>query len=241
MKKLNSQDILFIKLETIPEALKFELLDKYKQLFWEDKAHYYWKNDSLSNSYSRKAALWAEFGKISIISTGLIKYIDQSKRLVINTFTGDESEILLNFKAYLNKYFNKPFHRFCAHNGKEFTYPFMCRRYLVNNIEIPSKLSVFDKKPWEIIHLDTMEMWKFGMYKHNISLGLLSHILKVSNTFENSSGYSTVNESSIPFKTRNDKWKLYERDLFTLVNVFLRFMNETVLQQDQILYDDHID
>jgi hypothetical protein len=29
------------------------------------------------------------------------------------------------------------------------------------------------KKPWEIKHLDTMELWKFGDYKNYTSLDLL--------------------------------------------------------------------
>ncbi len=67
----------------------------------------------------------------------------------------------------------------CAHNGKEFDYPYLCRRMIINDECIPALLSISGKKPWEVNLLDTMDLWKFGDYKNYISLHLLSHVLNI--------------------------------------------------------------
>ena len=40
-------------------------------------------------------------------------------------------------------------------------------------------MNIMGKKPWDIQHLDTMEMWKFGDYKHYTSLDLLAAIFNI--------------------------------------------------------------
>ena len=67
----------------------------------------------------------------------------------------------------------------CAHNGKEFDFPFLARRYLINGLRLPYCLDLAGKKPWEVQHLDTMNLWKFGDYKHYTSLDLLTHTFNI--------------------------------------------------------------
>jgi uncharacterized protein YprB with RNaseH-like and TPR domain len=75
-----------------------------------------------------------------------------------------------------------PATRLCAHNGKEFDFPYLCRRMLVNDLSLPSVLNMMGKKPWEVGHLDTMEMWKFGDHKHYTSLDLLLAIFNIQSS-----------------------------------------------------------
>ena len=95
------------------------------------------------------------------------------------TFSGNEKELLIQFKELLERYFNKSYHLLCAHNGKEFDFPFIARRMVVHGIKMPAKLDLFGKKPWEVKHLDTLELWKFGDHKHYTSLKLMAKILGV--------------------------------------------------------------
>ena len=50
---------------------------------------------------------------------------------------------------------------------------------LINGIALPQILDLSGKKPWEIAHLDTLELWKFGDYKHYTSLDLLAAIFNI--------------------------------------------------------------
>ncbi|WP_276389139.1 3'-5' exonuclease [Eudoraea chungangensis] len=233
-KNINSEDVLFIKLETVRQKLKFELLDDNQKLFWGSKSKYNWAREHPSISYKREAALWAEFGKISSITTGSLETNAIGKLLNIKTFKGKEPDILLNFKAYILKFFNKSRHLFCAHNGKEFTFPFLGRRYLINQIKLPEKLAAYDKKPWETPYLDTLELWKFGAYKHNISLALLTNILSAIKTSKKKEGTHLVGDPASDYTSQSRKWSSAEKDILNLVNVFLRFKNERILCKEQL-------
>jgi DNA polymerase elongation subunit (family B) len=94
----------------------------------------------------------------------------------VTTFQGEENSILKEFKILLETHYNKPYHLLCAHNGKEFDFPYIARRMIIHKIDIPFKLNLFGKKPWEVPHLDTLELWKFGDYKTYTSLKLMTHV-----------------------------------------------------------------
>ncbi|MFM7194795.1 MAG: hypothetical protein ACKOYP_08470 [Bacteroidota bacterium] len=40
--------------------------------------------------------------------------------------------------------------RLCAHNGKEFDFPYLCRRMIINGIPLPPSLDLSGRKPWEV-------------------------------------------------------------------------------------------
>ena len=44
----------------------------------------------------------------------------------------------------------------------------------MNGLKLPKILDIAGKKPWEVNHLDTMELWRFGDYKNYTSIKLLS-------------------------------------------------------------------
>ena len=177
----------------------------------------------------------AEFGKIICISVGYFVERDGNKELRITSFfNDDEKEVLLEFKNLLDNHFNKKAHILCAHNGKEFDFPYIARRMVVNEIAIPKQLNLFGKKPWEIPHLDTMELWKFGDYKHYTSLKLLTHILNVPSPKQDIDG-SEVGKVYYKEKDLKRIVEYCERDTVAVAQLLLRFNNLPLLNDNCIV------
>jgi DNA polymerase elongation subunit (family B) len=176
LEQLDLQNILVLDIETVPQHPSFDEVSPALQKLWAAKTQYQRKDETPEEFYER-AGIWAEFGKIICISVGIFTK-EQPIGLRIKSFAGhDEKELLIQFKALLKK---QPANMvMCAHNGKEFDFPYLCRRMLVNGIQLPSQLEISGKKPWEVNHLDTMELWKFGDYKSYTSLSLLTEIFNI--------------------------------------------------------------
>ncbi|MEM9078263.1 MAG: ribonuclease H-like domain-containing protein, partial [Bacteroidota bacterium] len=130
-------------------------------------------------------------------------------------------------------HFSQAKHLLCAHNGKEFDFPYIARRMVINGLNLPYKLDLFGKKPWEVPHLDTMELWKFGDYKHYTSLKLLAHILGIPSPKEDMDG-SMV--QSVYYEENDlDRIISYcELDVVTTAQVFLRLRNDELLRENEI-------
>lgn len=175
-------NILFLDIETVACSPDYSGLEERLKTQWARKATYL-KRDELQTDadlFNERAGIYAEFGKIICIGLARLKQKEGSKELMLNTkaiYGDDEKEVLLEFKRWLDKSGNQI--RLCAHNGKEFDFPYLCRRMLVNDIALPYALDISGKKPWEVAHLDTMEMWKFGDYKHYTALDLLAAIFNI--------------------------------------------------------------
>ena len=204
------------------------------QMLWEEKTRYQRKEEFSAEEFYDRAGIWAEFGKIVCISVGYFSFRHQQRTFRVTSFTGEEKELLEDFSRLVNEHFSRPNKLFCAHNGKEFDFPYISRRMIINGIEIPQKLQLFGKKPWEIPHLDTMEMWKFGDYKHYTSLKLLAHILGIPSPKDDIDGSEVrnvfYNEGDI------DRIATYcEKDTITVAQILLRFRNDTLLDDDEIL------
>ena len=153
----------------------------------------------------------------------------------VTSFSGDhEKQILLDFKELLDTHFNKSYHVLCAHNGKEFDFPYIARRMIVHQIELPSKLNLFGKKPWEVPHLDTMELWKFGDFKHYSSLQLLTSILGIPSPKDDIEG-SLV--AKVYYKDRNlERIVSYcEKDTIAVAQLLIRFNNEKRIEEHEII------
>jgi len=162
-QKLN--DILFLDIETVPQEKDWNQVPTKIQILFEQKTQYQRKDMITAEDFYERAGIWAEFGKIICISVGYFVDQNEKKQLRITSFFGDdEKKILLDFKRLLDKHFTKKNNILCAHNGKEFDFPFIARRMIVHDIMLPKKLNLFGKKPWEVPHLDTLELWKFGDY-----------------------------------------------------------------------------
>jgi len=178
LNDLRLENVLFLDIETVPASSEFsDLADEEKKL-WERKAEILRRNDpdtTADELYSR-AGIYSEFGKIICISCGFAN----GKEFRIKSFYGDDESILLEeFAHMLNKHYDTDRYLLCGHNGKEFDFPYIARRMLINGIKLPNILNMAGKKPWEIRHLDTMELWKFGDFKHFTSLELLASVFKI--------------------------------------------------------------
>ena len=234
LHKLNLDDILFLDIETVPLHQQYSELSAEAQMLWEEKTRYQRKEEFSAEEFYDRAGIWAEFGKIVCISVGYFSFRHQQRTFRVTSFTGEEKNLLEDFSRLVNEHFSRPNKLFCAHNGKEFDFPYISRRMIINGIEIPQKLQLFGKKPWEIPHLDTMEMWKFGDYKHYTSLKLLAHILGIPSPKDDIDGSEVrnvfYNEGDI------DRIATYcEKDTIAVAQILLRFRNEPLLQDHEIL------
>jgi uncharacterized protein YprB with RNaseH-like and TPR domain len=235
LQKIKSENILFLDIETVPEHSSFNELDPVLQDLWTQKTEYQRKEEVTVEDFYERAGIWAEFGKIICISVGYFVVSDGVRQFRITSFSGEEHQVLLDFKLLLDQHFFKPYHLLCAHNGKEFDFPFIARRMVIHDIEIPNALNLFGKKPWEIPHLDTMELWKFGDYKNYTSLKLLTTILGIPSPKDDIDG-SQVAE--VYYKD-NDLKRIVsycEKDTIAVAQIFLKYRRESLLFENDIIY-----
>lgn len=236
ISKLNLKNILFLDIETVPEAEHFQDLDTSKQDLWEVKSQYQRKDEFTAEEFYGRAGIWAEFGKIICISVGYFSNAESDPRQFrVTTFYGDEVKILKDFKNLLISHFNQAKHLLCAHNGKEFDFPYIARRMIIHNVELPYKLNLFGKKPWEVPHLDTLELWKFGDYKHYTSLKLMTNVLGIPSPKDDIDG-SQVAE--VYYKEQDiDRIINYcEKDTIAVAQILLRLRGDELLSEDEILH-----
>ncbi len=233
--KINLKHILFIDIETVPEKSSFSEVDNFRQNLFAEKTKYQRKDEFSPEEFYDRAGIWAEFGKIICISVGFFNNFDKDRTFRLKSFYGtDEIKILNDFKSLLEGHFSEKHHLLCAHNGKEFDFPYLARRMIINSIAIPEKLNLFGKKPWEVAHLDTLEMWKFGDYKHYTSLNLLTNILGI----ESPKGDIDGSQVSKVYYEDNDLERIAkycEKDTLAVAQVLLRFMNLELLEEEQLI------
>ena len=232
--KLNLEHILFLDIETVPQHENFDELDDTAKTLWELKSQYQRKDEVSAEDFYERAGIWAEFGKIVCISVGYFVLKGDVRNFRVTSFHGDEVKILKDFKSLLETHFNRPQHLLCAHNGKEFDFPYIARRMIINGMDIPFKLDLFGKKPWEVPHLDTLELWKFGDYKTFTSLKLMAHVLGIPSPKDDIDGSQV---RSVYYEEKDiDRIITYcEKDAVTVAQIFLRLRNENVLHESEIL------
>jgi hypothetical protein len=229
-------NILFLDIETVSQHPAFDQLEAGWQALWTRKAEMLLRNkeaETIESIYGR-AGIYAEFGKIICISCGLMQGNGDEKKLVLKSFYGDEEAIILReFADMLRKWATDNTKYLCAHNGKEFDFPYLCRRMIVNGIAIPTVLHTPGRKPWEVNHFDTMELWKFGDFKNFTSLNLLAHTLGVPTPKDDIDG-SMVGDV---YWKENDLQRIVtycQKDVITVAQVFLRLYNETLIKAENI-------
>ncbi len=179
LNHISLHQILFIDIETVPEVYRYSDLTDRVQSLWEKKMRWQIEREGITIEESyEKAGILAEFGKVVCITAAF--YFPEDDELRVKSFYGDnEKSILQEFSNLLADFFYDENKYLCAHNGKEFDFPFLARRYLIQQMDLPYCLDLAGKKPWEVSHLDTMNLWKFGDYKHYTSLDLLTHIFDI--------------------------------------------------------------
>ena len=234
ISKLKLEHILFLDIETVPQARSFDLLDDTTKTLYADKTKYLRKEEHTPEDYYERAGIWAEFGKIICISVGYFKLVGEERSFRTTSFYGEERTLLIEFKNLLETHFNRSHHILCAHNGKEFDFPYIARRMIIQGIEIPYKLNLFGKKPWEVPHLDTLDLWKFGDYKHYTSLKLLTHILGIPSPKDDMDG-SEVRQ--VYYEDQNiDRIIIYcEKDTVAVAQILLRLRNESLLEPHEVI------
>jgi uncharacterized protein YprB with RNaseH-like and TPR domain len=228
-------NLLFLDIETAAAFRSFDELPERMQKLWNKKAAFLRNPDELpSSALYGQAAIYSEFGKVISIAVGFLKEEEDGLTLRIKDISGhDEVELLSEFKALIEEKFNPKKLILCAHNGKEFDFPYIARRMVINNIAIPKTLQLSGKKPWEIPHLDTLDMWKFGDYKHYTSLDLLAAILDIPTSKDDIDG-SQVNHV---YYHDNDLERIAQyckKDVAVLAQVYLRIQQLPALNQDRI-------
>ncbi|TVZ56177.1 hypothetical protein OD91_1457 [Lutibacter sp. Hel_I_33_5] len=233
--KVNLKNILFLDIETVPEIEDFsDLPDDKKELF-QQKTSYQRKEDITTEEFYVRAGIWAEFGKIICISVGYFVENEKKNQLRVTSFYGNnEYKILIDFKLLLDKHFAKKNNVLCAHNGKEFDFPFIARRMIIKGIDLPEKLNLFGKKPWEVAHLDTMELWKFGDFKHYSSLKLLTSILGIPSPKDDIDGSEVAD---VYYKEKNiERIVSYcEKDTIAVAQILLKFNNQELIADEDIV------
>ena len=239
LEKVSLDKVLFLDIETVPAFPDIEQApEEYKKL-WEKKAEQLKekeKEDITPEELYEKAGIYAEFGKIICISVGYLSNDKGSRQFRVKSFFGhDEKIILENFCKLLDSSFNSRFSFLCAHNGKEFDFPYLTRRIIINHIPVPEALETYGKKPWEIEYfLDTLQMWRFGDYKSYTSLALLCYVLGIPTPKDDIEG--------------KDVWRVYyldndlerivnycEKDVLAVARLFLRFKSMPGIEDEEVV------
>lgn len=228
LQNIPLEKVLFLDIETVPQFGNWDEVEEPTQKLWDKKTCTQRKEDFTAQEfYTERGGIMAEFGRIICISVGII---EKSEKLMIKSFYGDDEKKLLE---EFGEIFNRPKLRdviLCAHNGKEFDFPWIARRYLINGLQPPLPFQMFGKKPWEIPHLDTMELWKFGDYKSFVSLELLAHVFGIPTPKDDIDGSMVASIYHI----EKDLFRIVqycEKDVLTLANVFRRMRQEDLLQK----------
>lgn len=230
------ENILFIDIETVSQHPGFEGLTEDWKGLWKAKAEILMRHregETVESLYPM-AAIHAEFGKVVCIGCGIIRGAGSSRRLVVKSFSSDdERQILTEFAETLRRWGSEPNRVLCAHNGKEFDFPYLCRRMIVQGIELPPLLRIAGRKPWEIPHLDTMELWKFGDFKSYTSLNLLAHVLGIPTPKDDIDG-SMVGRVYWEEKDLKRITAYCEKDVVTAAQVFLRLVGEGPIPSENV-------
>ena len=235
LKNLNYSKILFFDIETVPIKYDFKDLDERGQQLWSKKTRFIQERENLNaEEVYEKAGIYAEFGKVVCISLGFILQKDGETQIRLKSIANDEEQVLLQeFIDLLNSYYTAPDFLFCAHNGKEFDIPFLCRRILINGKKIPNILNVSGKKPWEIKHLDTMELWKFGDFKNYTSLDLLSYVFNIPTPKDDMDG-SQVAKVFYEDQDLNRIIHYCEKDVVATIQLFRKYQGESIINEEFI-------
>lgn len=235
LQNINYNKILFFDIETVPLTYDFKDLEERAQGLWDRKTRFLQQRDNLSpDELYEKAGIYAEFGKVVCISMGFVLQKEGETQIRVKSIANENEKILLQeYIDLLNSYYNSPDFLFCAHNGKEFDIPFLCRRILINGLKLPFILNVSGKKPWEIKHLDTMELWKFGDFKNYTSLDLLTYIFNIPTPKDDMDGSQVA---KVFYEEKNlDRIIHYcEKDVIATIQLFRKYQGDSIIDEEFI-------
>ena len=232
LENIQIGNILFLDIETVPMLPVYsELSETFKKL-WDRKASTLKsKDDETSEMLYERAGIYAEFGKIICISVG---FISGNSLKLKSFYNNDEKELLKEFIQLLDRHYSSPASILCGHNAKEFDYPYISRRILINGLQLPAVLDIASKKPWEVSHLDTMQLWKFGDYKSYTSLALLTALFNIPTPKDDIDG-SDVARVYWQEHDLERIVKYCQKDVVAVVQLFLRFQGKPLIREENII------
>ena len=234
LEGLNLENILFLDIETVPASPDFESVPEDFRKFWEKKAGWLKKENETPTDIYDRAGIYAEFGKIIVICVGHLTLRNGTRHIRLKSFAGDDEAVLLkDFAEMINKFTSNREVDLCAHNGKEFDFPYIARRMLVNGLKLPRILDVAGKKPWEVKFLDTLELWKFGDFKNYTSLDLLAHLFGIPTPKDDIDG-SMVSQVYWKEKNLNRIVEYCRKDVVTVARLLLRLKGEPMIADENI-------
>ncbi len=229
------ENVLFLDIETVPVRRDYHMLNEHMQELWDKKVAIPVKNEEgLPEELWERGGLYAEFGKIICISAGIFSSLVEPRHFRIKSFAGDdEAEILKGFSNLLEKFRPGKDLNLCAHNGKDFDFPFIGRRMIINGLPVPGVLNIAGKKPWEVHFLDTMELWKFGAYRHYISLALMAEILDIPNPKDDIDGSQV---GKVYYEEKNIKRivRYCEKDVLTVAQILLKLRGDPLIPEENV-------
>jgi len=234
LDNIRVEDVMFLDIETVPASASYETLTPAIQNLWDKKSRQFRTPEQTAHDAYERAGIYSEFGKIICISVGLIRDKNPFKFRLKSFYGKDEKSLLTEFSGMLSKFSRTNIDAvLCAHNGKEFDFPYIARRMIINRLTIPGILDNAGKKPWEVKLLDTMDLWKFGDYKNYASLDLLTSILGIPTPKDDIDGSMVA---GIFYKDDDLKRIVYycEKDVLAIGRVLLRFMNLPGIEEDNI-------
>jgi predicted PolB exonuclease-like 3'-5' exonuclease len=225
LESLQLQDLLVLDIETVSQFAAYDDLDEEWKELWSRKVGALNNPEINASLLYDRASIYAEFGKIVCIGLGIFHVENGETTLRVKALAGhDEKALLLEFAELLNTRFNLPRHKLVAHNGKEFDFPFLCRRMLINGINIPDMLNSSGKKPWEVAHIDTMELWKFGDYKNYTSLNVLAKCFGIPSPKDDIDG-SMVGHTYWQLGDLQRIADYCKKDIVTTAQILLKYRN----------------
>lgn len=230
MSQTKLDNILFLDIETAPLAYKYSDLTATEKELWDKKWNY--NPDNKPEEFYAKAGIYAEFSRVICIGLG---YYNGEKFRVKVISDNSEKKMLEEFSDLVMTHFNKPENVICAHNGKEFDFPFLSRRMIINGVAFPKNFQLQGKKPWEVKHLDTMEMWRFGDVKNFTSLNLLAHIFGIPSPKDDMDG-SMVAKTYYEDKNIDKINRYCLKDVITLARVYQKYTNQPMINDKDIVY-----
>ncbi|HMS64192.1 MAG TPA: 3'-5' exonuclease [Ignavibacteria bacterium] len=232
LENIDLKNVLVLDIETVPQYSSYDQLEETWQKLWSKKMNTHIKDGVTAADIYDRAGIYSEFGKIICISVGVFNYKNDEYSFHLKSFYGDdEKSLLIEFSELIN---SKDF-ILCGHNSKEFDFPYIARRCLINGIQIPKLLDNAGKKPWEVYHLDTMDLWKFGDFKSFTSLNLLAAVFGIESPKGDIDGSQVW---SVYWKDKDiERIKTYcQKDVVTVAQLLLKFKGMELLKDENLIY-----
>ena len=229
MNKIPLEKILVLDIETVPAWANYQEVPEPFKSLWDKKASFI-SNDNMPDEIFDRAGIYAEFGKIICLSSGFMA----GGEFRIKSYFGHNEKVLLEEFAYLLRtYYNRGEKFLCAHNGKEFDFPYIARRMLINGIDLPEILDMAGKKPWEVPHLDTMDLWRFGDYKNYTSLELLTAVFNIPTPKDDIRG-SDIHRVYWQEKDLGRIVEYCQKDVLAIAQLMLRYQNKPLISKEKV-------